>query len=104
MGRGHLVMHALGAGLAFKRASLRHGTHRYYVSRLGGKGNWHARAREAQRATFVSLFPYGRDASLRQMRAWFGFQNCCKGLALKMKSHITAAGLPMTFMGTRGVV
>ncbi|CAE7625681.1 RPS9B [Symbiodinium sp. CCMP2456] len=46
-----------------------HGTHRYYVSRLGGKGNWHARA---------------------QCRAWFGFQNCCKGL-------------PMTFMGTENL-
>ncbi|CAE7517004.1 RPS9B [Symbiodinium necroappetens] len=23
---------------------IKHGTHRYYVSRLGGKGNWHARA------------------------------------------------------------
>lgn len=46
-----------------------HGTHRYYVSRLGGKGNWHARA---------------------QTRAWFGFQNCCKGL-------------PMTFMGTENL-
>mmetsp|Transcript_129144 Transcript_129144/g.287833 ORF Transcript_129144/g.287833 Transcript_129144/m.287833 type:complete len:589 (-) Transcript_129144:15-1781(-) len=43
-----------------------HGTHRYYVSRLGGKGNWHARA---------------------QCRAWFAFQNCCRGL-------------PMTFMGS----
>lgn len=42
------------------------GKHRYYVSRLGGRGNWHARA---------------------QCRAWFAFQNCCKGL-------------PMTFMGT----
>jgi len=42
------------------------GAHRYYVSRLGGKGNWHARA---------------------QCRAWFAFQNCCKGL-------------PMTFMGS----
>uniref|UniRef100_A0A7S4ULA7 1,4-alpha-glucan branching enzyme n=1 Tax=Alexandrium monilatum TaxID=311494 RepID=A0A7S4ULA7_9DINO len=43
-----------------------HGTHRYYVSRLGGRGNWHARA---------------------QCRAWFAFQNCCRGL-------------PMTFMGS----
>lgn len=42
------------------------GKHRYYVTRLGGKSNWHARA---------------------QVRAWFSFQNCCKGL-------------PMTFMGT----
>ncbi|CAE8627775.1 unnamed protein product [Polarella glacialis] len=43
-----------------------HGTHRYFVSRFGGRGNWHARA---------------------QCRAWFCFQNCCKGL-------------PMTFMGS----
>ena len=28
--------------------ALRHGTHRYYVSRLGGKGNWHARACSSQ--------------------------------------------------------
>eukprot|EP00929_Paragymnodinium_shiwhaense_P063067 TRINITY_DN31530_c0_g1_i1.p1 TRINITY_DN31530_c0_g1~~TRINITY_DN31530_c0_g1_i1.p1 ORF type:complete len:635 (+),score=153.25 TRINITY_DN31530_c0_g1_i1:65-1906(+) len=37
------------------------GIHRYYVSRLGGRGNWHARA---------------------QCRAWFGFQNCCVGLPM----------------------
>mmetsp|Transcript_31889 Transcript_31889/g.80855 ORF Transcript_31889/g.80855 Transcript_31889/m.80855 type:complete len:597 (+) Transcript_31889:91-1881(+) len=41
-------------------------SHRYYISRLGGKGNWHGRA---------------------QCRAWFAFQNCCRGL-------------PMTFMGS----
>eukprot|EP00928_Gymnodinium_smaydae_P070954 TRINITY_DN54678_c0_g1_i1.p1 TRINITY_DN54678_c0_g1~~TRINITY_DN54678_c0_g1_i1.p1 ORF type:complete len:597 (-),score=102.50 TRINITY_DN54678_c0_g1_i1:253-2043(-) len=45
------------------------GSHRYYVSRLGGKANWHARA---------------------QCRAWFAFQNCCRGL-------------PMTFMGTESL-
>lgn len=43
-----------------------HGTHRYFVSRIGGRENWHARA---------------------QTRAWFAFQNCCRGL-------------PMTFMGS----
>jgi len=37
------------------------GNHRYYVSRLGGKGNWHARA---------------------QCRIWFAFQNCCRGLPM----------------------
>jgi 1,4-alpha-glucan branching enzyme len=37
------------------------GTHRYYVSRLGGRANWHARA---------------------QSRAWFCFQNCMKGLPM----------------------
>ena len=37
-------MHLVRADLA----ALRHGTHRYYVSRLGGKGNWHARACEAE--------------------------------------------------------
>lgn len=38
-----------------------HGTHRYYVSRLGGRGNWHARA---------------------QCRAWYAFQNCFRGLPM----------------------
>eukprot|EP00405_Crypthecodinium_cohnii_P025699 CAMPEP_0206491230 /NCGR_PEP_ID=MMETSP0324_2-20121206/44794_1 /ASSEMBLY_ACC=CAM_ASM_000836 /TAXON_ID=2866 /ORGANISM="Crypthecodinium cohnii, Strain Seligo" /LENGTH=596 /DNA_ID=CAMNT_0053972225 /DNA_START=42 /DNA_END=1832 /DNA_ORIENTATION=+ len=38
-----------------------HGTHRYYVSRLGGRGNWHGRA---------------------QCRAWFAFQNCARGLPM----------------------
>lgn len=42
------------------------GKHRYYISRLGGRENWHGRA---------------------QCRAWFAFQNCCRGI-------------PMTFMGT----
>jgi 1,4-alpha-glucan branching enzyme len=38
-----------------------HGTHRYFVSRFGGRDNWHARA---------------------QTRAWFAFQNCCCGLPM----------------------
>lgn len=37
------------------------GTHRYFVSRVGGRSNWHARA---------------------QTRAWFCFQNCMKGLPM----------------------
>jgi 1,4-alpha-glucan branching enzyme len=38
-----------------------HGSHRYYVDRLGGRKNWHARA---------------------QCRALFAFQNCCRGLPM----------------------
>mmetsp|Transcript_77400 Transcript_77400/g.120916 ORF Transcript_77400/g.120916 Transcript_77400/m.120916 type:complete len:227 (+) Transcript_77400:1-681(+) len=37
------------------------GTHRYYIHRLGGRNNWHARA---------------------QCRALFAFQNCCLGLPM----------------------
>lgn len=37
------------------------GKHRYYVHRLGGRDNWHARA---------------------QCRAWLAFQNCIKGLPM----------------------
>lgn len=44
------------------------GTHRYYVSRLGGRENWHARA---------------------QTRAWFCFQNCILGMPMTFQGTET---------------